>query len=96
MIRKREPIDSTIYTAGSPQISGGWFEDVRVRVRQNFKGVDVKNGQVTPAYPANSSTEGQTYAFDFEDTWGDGVRIIGKPGGEDAFTSIAELEVYCE
>jgi|GEM_PF-3186642 len=49
-------MNKVVYTAGSPQISGGWFEDA----------------------------------------WGDGVRIIGKPGGEAAFTSIAELEIYYE
>ncbi len=37
---------------------------------------------------------GSTYTFSFDDTWGDGVRIIGTPGGTATFTSFAESEVY--
>ncbi len=89
-------MNKVVYTAEAPRTTGGWFDDIRVQVRQNFAWIDVNKKQVTPPYPANSTTEGQTYTFEFEETWGDGVRIIGKPGGEEAYSSVAELEVYYE
>jgi len=84
-----------VYSAGDAyEGTGGWFDHVRVQVRQNFKWVDVRNIRTTPPYPGNESADRKTFEFVFDDTWGDGVRIIGKPGGNDAYTSIAELEVY--
>ena len=74
---------------------GGWFTDVKVQVRQNFESIDVKNLSVTPDYPKDQTAgKHQTYTFTFDDTWGDGVKIIGTPGGSKTFTSIGELEVY--
>jgi len=55
----------------------------------------VSNLSVTPAYPYNQSAGAyQTYTFRFHNTWGDGARIIGKPGGTSHFTSITKLAVY--
>lgn len=73
---------------------GGWFSDIKVQVRQKFEWVDVEGAIVAPSYPADASAAGKTYTFAFKDTWGDGVRIVGKPGGESAYTSVGELEVY--
>ncbi|KAF0817530.1 MULTISPECIES: hypothetical protein [unclassified Cytobacillus] len=88
-------MNKVVYTTGNMFNDGGWFNDIKVQVRQNFKWVDVNNLQGAPAYP-NSKDAGknQTYTFTFDKTWGDGVRIIGAPGGTAAFTSIGELEVY--
>ncbi len=83
------------YTTGNMFSDGGWFTDVKVQVRQNFEWIDVKNLSVTPDYPKDQTAgKHQTYTFTFDDTWGDGVRIIGTPGGSKTFTSIGELEVY--
>ncbi|UYQ60962.1 hypothetical protein [Streptomyces peucetius] len=50
--------------------------------------------RIGPAYPYdNTAGAHRTYTFAFDPTAGDGVRIIGRPGGERTFTSIAELEV---
>lgn len=88
-------MNKVAYAAGaSDKEAGGWFENVRVQVRQNFEWVDVEEAVATPAYPSNEKADGQTYTFSFKDTWGDGVRIIGKPGGSQSYTSIDELEVY--
>ncbi|MCI0440495.1 MAG: hypothetical protein L0177_15390, partial [Chloroflexi bacterium] len=74
---------------------GGWFLDIKVQVRQNFDWVDVGELAVSPSYPGDSKAgSNQTYAFTFAEAAGDGVRIIGAPGGTAKFTSIAELEVY--
>ncbi|TDD99982.1 hypothetical protein [Jiangella asiatica] len=42
-------------------------------------------------YPAGAF---RTFTMTFDETWGDDVRVIGRPGGSARFTSIAELEVY--
>jgi hypothetical protein len=57
--------------------------------------MDVTNLQVYPAYSYDEHVEsGTSYTLSFDDAWGDGVRIIGRPGGSSAYTSIRELVVY--
>jgi hypothetical protein len=89
-------MNKVVYTTGTMfGTDGGWFNDVRVQVRQNFEWVDVANLRSIPVYPNDQSAgTNQTYTFMFQETWGDGVRIIGTPGGTATFTSFAELEVY--
>jgi hypothetical protein len=89
-------MNEVVYTTGMMLDDGGWFAaNLRVQVRQNFQWVDVQNTNVAPCYPyAPSAGPFQTYTFTFATTWGDGVRIVGEPGGSAYFTSIAELEVY--
>jgi hypothetical protein len=88
-------MNKVVYTTGSMFPDGGWYSDsLRVQVRQDFNWVDVSNLSVTPAYPYNSTGSHVAYTFTFKDTSGDGIRIIGTPGGSSHFTSIAELAVY--
>ncbi len=89
-------LNEVVYTTGIMLDDGGWFAaNLRVQVRQNFQWVDVQNTSVAPRYPYSASAGAfQTYTFTFATTWGDGVRIVGQPGGNAYFTSIAELEVY--
>jgi hypothetical protein len=89
-------MNQVVYTSGAiDRDNGGWFEDLRVQVRRNFKWMDVTNLQVYPAYAYDEHVEsGTSYTLSFDDAWGDGVRIIGRPGGSSAYTSIRELEVY--
>ncbi|WP_308635244.1 DUF4185 domain-containing protein [Paenibacillus silvisoli] len=87
-------MNKVVLIGGESQSNGGWFENVRVQVRQNFKWVDVEEASVAPSYPGSAEADGNSYAFTFDEIAGDGVRIIGKPGGEETFTSVAELEVY--
>lgn len=88
--------DRVVYTTGQMFPDGGWFSgDLRVQVRQNFTWHDVHATAVNPAYPYDSSAgPNKTFTFTFPRTWGDGVRVIGSPGGSAHFTSIGELEVY--
>ena len=66
-----------------------------MQARQNFEWVDVGSVAITPNYPFSSSAGSQqTYNLSFKDTWGDGVRIIGAPGGTGYLTSITQLGVY--
>ena len=74
----------------------GWFSGgLRVQVRQGFNWTDVTNLVISPSYPYNGSAgTNKSYVLKFDDTWGDGARIIGAPGGTAYFTSIGELEAY--
>lgn len=89
-------LNTVVYTTGKIfGADGGWFDNLRVQVRQNHQWIDVKNLSSMPSYPGSSSAgEHTAYTFTFDDTWGDGVRIIGAPGGIAKFTSFAELEIY--
>ena len=93
-------LNRVVYTTGnmSPP-DGGWFTDkgggLSVQVRQNFVWVDVTGLAISPAYPYDKTAgPNKTYTLTFDATHGDGVRIIGHPGGDAAYTSIAELAVY--
>lgn len=88
-----------VYTTGERHDDGGWFTPyaggLRVQVRQDFEWVDVDDLRITPDYPYDSSAvPSKTYTLRFARTQGDGVRIIGQPGGTGHFTSVAELEVF--
>jgi hypothetical protein len=89
-------INTVVYTTGTIDANdGGWFNDLRVQVRQNFRWIDVSAVTVTPPYPNNANAGSNTsYTFRLADTWGDGVRIMGAPGGASKFTSFAELEIF--
>jgi hypothetical protein len=89
-------MNKVVYTTGAIDPNdGGWFDDLRVQVRQNFRWIDVTGVTVTPPYPNTAQAGANThYTFTFADTWGDGVRIIGTPGGPSKFTSFAEPAVY--
>ncbi|MCY1079016.1 hypothetical protein [Archangium lansingense] len=84
------------YTTGGMFTDGGWFSgNLWVQVRQNGQWINVSNLRSSPYYPLTSAAgANRTYTFTFNDTWGDGVRIIGTPGGSAYFTSIGELSVY--
>ena len=89
-------VNRVVYTTGAMHADGGWFaSDLRVQVRQKHTWVDVTGLSVDPTYPysADAGTN-VAYTFTFDTTWGDGVRIVGVPGGTEHFTSIAELAVY--
>jgi hypothetical protein len=93
---KSYSMNRVVYSTGKVFPDGGWFADnLRVQVRQDFEWHDVTDMEVSPAYPYSDALEPfSTYTFTFDDTWGEGVRIIGTPGGTSLFTSISELEVY--
>lgn len=89
-------IDRVVYTTGSMFSDGGWFaRDLTVQVRQGANWVNVTGLTTTPAYPYdNTAGPNKTFTLTFDPIAGDGVRIVGVPGGSATFTSIGELEVY--
>lgn len=94
--KRRYNLDKVVYTTGTMFGDGGWFSSgLRVQVRQNFNWVDVTGLSVSPPYPYSSAAgTNRTYTLSFNATSGDGVRIIGVPGGTRTFTSVGELEAY--
>lgn len=93
--------NQVIYTTGGQSngtmfSDGGWFaSNLVVQVRHNFQWTTVSGVAVSPAYPYSNSTPAFTaYTFNLPDVSGDGVRILGTPGGTKTFTSIANLGVY--
>jgi len=91
-------INQMVYTTGTMFPNGGWYAaKLRVQVRRNFEWVDVPGVTVTPPYPFTADAGSfTTYTFNLPNTWGDGVRIIGQPGGTGFFTSINQLGVYLQ
>ena len=89
-------INRVVYTTGASFPDGAWFSsDLKVQVRQDFQWVDVTGLQVSPEYPYDSSAvPTKVYTFTFDEVGGDGIQIIGVPGGTSTFTSIGELSVY--
>ncbi len=84
-------MNKVVYTTGRIFPDGGNFKDMKIQVRQNFNWVDVTGFSMSPGPTPGDYV---TYTFTFNDIVGDGVRLIGTPGGTECFTSIAELEVY--
>jgi Domain of unknown function (DUF4185) len=89
-------LNRVVYTTGTMFPDGGWFASgLTVQVRQDFRWTDVTGLRFTPAYPyTRAAGSGTSYTMTFDPVWGDGVRIIGVPGGRSTFTSIAELAIY--
>ncbi|MBF8194343.1 VCBS repeat-containing protein [Nonomuraea sp. K274] len=89
-------MNKVAFTSGQVFADGGWFaRDLRVQVRRDHEWVDVTGLRITPDYPYdNTAGPHRTYELGFDPIDGDGVRVIGAPGGTRTFTSIAELAVY--
>lgn len=89
-------VNRVVFTTGPVFPDGGWFQNPpRVQVRRNFQWVDAKNQEMAPAFSRNpQNTPFRTHTIRFEAIAGTGVRILGTPGGDRTFSSIAELEVY--
>lgn len=69
---------------------GGFFEDLRVRIRRGNSFIQPAN--LTMSEPLRRTKMYQTITFDFTPTAGDAIQIIGAPGGTDRFTTILELQ----
>ncbi len=89
-------INRVVYETGNVSPDGGWYAgNLRVQVRQHFQWIDVTGVAVSPPYPYSVAVGSHTtYTFKLPDTWGDGVRIVGTPGGMSHYTSIGHLSIY--
>jgi hypothetical protein len=88
--------DRVVYTTGTMYGDGGWFGGgPRAQVRRHFGWTDVHGLSVTPPYPYDGTAgPAKSYTFRFSPMAGDGIRILGAPGGDHNFTSICELGAY--
>ena len=84
------------YTTGPHDAGSGWFTDIpAVQVRRGAVWHDLPEVTVTPAYPADRTATGyRTYTFTFAPVTTTGIRLHGRPGGWERYTSISELAVY--
>ena len=83
------------YTTGNVDDKGGFFADIRVQVRRGFEWVDVEGLSVSPDYTCDDQVKPfTTYTMTFNEIDGDGIRIVGTPGGTQSYTGIAELAVF--
>lgn len=89
-------VNQLIYTTGEIFDNGGWFAgDLRVQTRMRGAWVDVPAQQVSPTYPYSPRAGSRaSYTFRFPTRVTDGLRIVGRPGGDHTFTSISELSVH--
>lgn len=89
-------LDRVVYTTGTMFPDGGWFASgLTVQVRNNFVWTPVTGLTINPAYPYDANAGPfRRFTLTFANTSGDGLRIVGSPGGSAHFTSISELEVY--
>jgi hypothetical protein len=89
-------INRVVYTTGAQFPDGGWFaSNLVVQVRKGFQWENVRGLSINPLYPYDdTAVPTKLFTFTFDDTVGDGIQIIGVPGGTSFFTSIGELEVY--
>lgn len=84
-----------VYTVGEVDDNGGWFLKCKVQVRVNGKWVDVSGLNISDNYTFDSTLKSfDKITMRFNKIAGDGIRIIGIPGGVESKTTIAELEVY--
>lgn len=85
------------YTPGEQSAQGGFFEQLTVQKRQGDSWVDVPLSAVEPAnFVPREIAAFTTYTLRFDAIVTDGIRISGRPGGSEHFTSIAELSVHYE
>ncbi|MDQ0213097.1 CDP-alcohol phosphatidyltransferase family protein [Arthrobacter bambusae] len=68
---------------------------LRVQIRHLNTWSDVTGTWTTPGYPfSGAAGNNASYIFTFDPVAGDGIRIVGTPGGASTFTSIGELTVH--
>jgi len=85
-----------VFQDGKRFIDGGWFDTLKLQVRQANVWVDVPGVSTSPTYGAMSSPNFTTYQLDFAPISGDAIRIDGVPGGSMKFISVGELRVFRE
>ena len=85
---------------GKHFVDGGWWEDLRVEVRNGGTWIVVPGVAIDPPYPFALAQQPffdglnfQTYTLRFEPVAGDAIRVRGNPGGSAGFVSVGELRV---
>ncbi len=89
-------IGRLVFRSGPVFPNGGWFETLEVMYRnEQNRWTRVEDLVVDPPYtPENARKGDTTFTLTFKPVKTVSIRIIGKPGGEAGFTSIAELQAF--
>jgi hypothetical protein len=76
--------------------NGGWFENIAVQCRSGDGAwTDVQGLRLDPPFNIDRARRGEfRFEAKFQPVVMTAIRIVGKPGGSAAFTSIAELSVH--
>jgi hypothetical protein len=83
------------YATGEMVHEGGWFNTLNVEVRRGAGWQPVTGLTIDPVYTFDGDVPGNTeFTLRFDPISGDGVRIVGEPGGSHHMTSVSELGVY--
>lgn len=91
---KKHTFMRVVFQNGGVFPDGGWFDSIKLQVRNAGVWADVASAVATPSYPGQAGQSFVVYQFDFDPTRGDGVRVVGTPGGSGKFVSCAELRVF--
>lgn len=88
-------VDQVSFTTGAPAADGGWYIDTpKAQVRINGRWQDIDGQKYsTPFKPGSTGGDHATYTIRFPKITGDGIRIIGTPGGDHTYSSMSELSV---
>jgi len=94
----QQPIQAScvVYQTGPRFPNGGWFETLSIQYR-DAKGnwLPVKNLKSDPPWTADRDRLAKRrFEFIFDSVTTTAIRIVGTPGGQAQFTSIAELSVH--
>lgn len=83
------------FTTGTPADDGGWYITTpKVQYRVGGEWIDVPTqGYVEPFEPGKAAGDHATYTVQFPSVTGDGVRVIGIPGGDHTYSSMSEVGV---
>lgn len=83
-----------VFQDGLVREGGGFFEDLTLQVRQNGTWIEPDYVTVIEPYENAEGESFQTYVIVFYATTGDAIRIIGTPGGDRSFISVANLRPH--
>ncbi len=82
-----------IYQEGINSSLGGWFGSLGVEVRSGGSWTAVESLAISPSYTGNDGSSFRTFVLSFKPRRGEGIRIIGPPGGSQKFVSAGECRV---
>lgn len=89
-------MDTVVLTSGPRDYTAGWFAEApRIEIRVDGQWRDMPEHRIEPVYPCDARATGfRDFRFEFPPVAGDGMRVVGRAGGDRNCTSISELAVY--
>ncbi|HVX46404.1 MAG TPA: hypothetical protein VHC49_21100 [Mycobacteriales bacterium] len=89
-------VNEVTFTTGTPQADGGWFiTRPKIQYRHDGEWTDVPvQGYVQPFVTGAAGGDHATYTVQFPAVTGDGIRVVGIPGGDRTYSSMSEISVH--